>query len=467
MGRTMLAGRLGGALLAAGGVLGACNDADDVMTAASASVGATTGTGSGGGGGGSGSDIPCTVWELLAARCHVCHTAGPGPAFLTHADVTGPTTGYKPGMPRYEAMLERMKDGSMPQGGPPATEAEIQVIQDWIDAGVPKRGPSEMCGGGGSGGSGGGLECEPDLTLAPATKFTVPSDAQDTYVCYGIEIAPDADARQLVGFDLQLDNPKVVHHLLLFATEEAEPASFEPCATLKAGWKLVYAWAPGSGAFNLPPEAGFPIDANTAGHYLIQYHYNNPGLMTGQQDQTGIKACSTKRLRPNAADIMAFGATRQIKPIEYDTEATIECTFNVIAQADPYVPVVVFQSWPHMHKIGRQLFGEVQHPSGAPSELANVTKWDFNLQKTYPVEVGIDVGDKVFTRCTWRNDAMTNPACATDPSKCTVTFGEGTENEMCFNFVSYYPRIDPNKFTFFWQTPSVLAKCTQTASPVP
>jgi hypothetical protein len=443
----------------------ACNDANDVMTPPSSSVATTTGAGGGGGTGGS--DIPCGVWELLADRCHVCHEKGPGPAFLTHADVTGPTTGYKPGMPRYEAMIERMKDGSMPQGGPPSTAEEIQVIQDWIDAGLPKRSPSESCGTGGGGGAGGGLSCQPDVTLAPATEYEVPALAVDTYICHGFELPADADPRQIVGIDLALDNAQVVHHVLLFASDTPEPASFEPCGALKGGWKMLYAWAPGAGAFNLPPEAGFPIDPGAPAHYVLQYHYNNPTLVTGLKDQTGVNLCTTKELRPNAADIMAFGAAQQIKPIEYDTEATIECTFNVLAQADPYVPVTVFQSWPHMHKLGKKLFGEVQHPSGAPSELANVTGFDFNLQLTYPVKVEIDVGDKVVTRCTWRNDATSNPECATDPSKCTVTVGEGTGDEMCFNFVTYYPRIDPKQGNFNWATPSVLAKCSQTAQPVP
>jgi hypothetical protein len=46
----------------------------------------------------------------------------------------------------------------------------------------------------------------------------------------------------------------------------------------------------------------------------------------------------------------------------------------------------------------------------------------------------------------------------------TVGFGEATDEEMCFNFLSYYPAI-PDKTignvpVFTWITPSMRANCT-------
>jgi hypothetical protein len=41
----------------------------------------------------------------------------------------------------------------------------------------------------------------------------------------------------------------------------------------------------------------------------------------------------------------------------------------------------------------------------------------------------VNKGDKLITTCTYDND--------TDK---TVTFGENTGNEMCFNFALYYPQ---------------------------
>ncbi len=53
----------------------------------------------------------------------------------------------------------------------------------------------------------------------------------------------------------------------------------------------------------------------------------------------------------------------------------------------------------------------------------------------------LDVGDSIRTRCTW-NNTTSSPA----------GFGENTSDEMCFNFISYYPRIESGLWS--WLAPS-------------
>ena len=55
----------------------------------------------------------------------------------------------------------------------------------------------------------------------------------------------------------------------------------------------------------------------------------------------------------------------------------------------------------------------------------------FGEQGSYGLDppVMITAGDTVTTTCTFDNDTSRN-----------ITFGESTENEMCFNFASYYPK---------------------------
>jgi hypothetical protein len=47
------------------------------------------------------------------------------------------------------------------------------------------------------------------------------------------------------------------------------------------------------------------------------------------------------------------------------------------------------------------------------------------------MNVDVYPGDKMTTRCTWNN--------TTDS---TVKWGEATNEEMCFNLLAYYPRIN-------------------------
>jgi hypothetical protein len=55
-------------------------------------------------------------------------------------------------------------------------------------------------------------------------------------------------------------------------------------------------------------------------------------------------------------------------------------------------------------------------------------------------------GDRVETRCRWKNSLSH-----------AVGFGPSTEDEMCYSFTMYYPRIeDPN---WHWALPALYAKC--------
>jgi hypothetical protein len=57
--------------------------------------------------------------------------------------------------------------------------------------------------------------------------------------------------------------------------------------------------------------------------------------------------------------------------------------------------------------------------------------FSFDEQQAYALTppVQLVTGDKVITTCTYDN-----------PTDHAVTFGENTENEMCFNFAAYYPK---------------------------
>ena len=78
--------------------------------------------------------------------------------------------------------------------------------------------------------------------------------------------------------------------------------------------------------------------------------------------------------------------------------------------------------------------------------MVDVDNYDFNYQVTYPTNMKLDVGDVIHTTCGWKN---------TLPQ--SVQFGEDTNDEMCFNFVSYYPRIETS--AWHWLVPSALADC--------
>ncbi len=427
---------------------------------ASAGAGPVGGGGPGGGSAGAAvslTGLPCPVERVLQERCQLCHgnppLYGAPMPLVTRGDLLATSAAF-PGESVGARSLARMTDGARPMPQPPnapATAAEVAVLQNWVNAGMPAAAAGEACGVGGGSGAGGSpvvppINCEPDVKLQAAAPYELAQSDKDVYVCFGAEIAA-GPKRHITAATPLVDDLRVVHHLLVFQVPENEAASPQPtpCAGIfPSTWKMIYGWGPGGLPLELPAEAGFPTEAGAKTHFVVQMHYSNLGAEVGHRDQTGIGLCSTTQLRPNDADIVAFG--KMPFTIPADTKSTLSCdlTMGQLPQ-----PVRVFRSWPHMHTRGESLRSEVRHASGAVTPVGAVLNYDFENQISYDVGATINPGDTVRTECTWDNVGNVNP----------VSFGEETLNEMCFNFLSYYPRV-PGISTLF---PALTAgNCTQT-----
>ncbi len=409
------------------------------------------GSGAGGSGAASNGGLPCDVAELLAETCQSCHASTPkfgAPmSLVTRADLLAAPPQH-PAATVGEALVGRISDTAEPMPPPPdlpLDAASKAILEAYVAAGMPES--DEACGGAGGGGAGGmpPLGCEPDISLTPSAPFEMPSDADDLYVCFGVE-APSDVARHITAISPRIDNESIIHHILLLQSTEPVSANGEPCDFVNIDWKLVYAWGPGTPALELPEEAGFPLGPSDPGHFVIQIHYNNIQGLVGETDQSGIDFCTTTELRANDADIAAFGGT-QFDPILPNSTQTTTCETPVPALVDPFFPVTIFQSWPHMHQLGRQFTSVIEKADGSTLMLADVPNYDFEYQVTYPnPNYTLDVGDTVRTSCTWENTTQT-----------TANFGENTTDEMCFNFVAYYPRVTATQW--HWLLPSSLAQC--------
>lgn len=398
------------------------------------------------------SDLPCEVEAVLAQRCRSCHATEPkfgAPMpLMTRAQLTAPPLdGQGTIAERAVARMGGDMDSRMPP--PPneaATAGDIAAIQGWIDAGYPARDEGEDCGGGG-GGAGGGylLDCEPDLALTAKEPFEMPATSTDEQVCFGIDVPAFSNKRHITAIAPRIDNSKIIHHILLLQAPESVSPDPAPCGFTSSDWKLLYAWGPGTPPHELPAEAGFPIDAGETVHFVLQVHYNNLSGLSGEIDQSGIDLCTTEDLRPFDADIMALGGIfdQDIPPM---STAVADCSTPIPAQADPFFPVTVFQAWPHMHVSGKALHGWIENASGT-TPIVDAPDYDFNYQITYPTNVQLAVSDTVRTTCEWQNTTAS-----------AKSFGEDTNDEMCFNFVSYYPRIETS--VWHWLLPAYGASCT-------
>jgi hypothetical protein len=424
-------------------VLAACSGAESRVTPASSSAGdagTTTAPGATG--------LPCDVDAVLATSCRSCHSdppkfGAPMP-LVTYADLAAPakSNGAKK---VYELVGARIHDDAAPMPQAPNARldaAATSTIDSWIANGAPSG--SAACDNKPAETGVTPLSCTPDQLIRPASKFAV-TDATDEYVCYGFDTNATAKRHVIAGAP-RIDNTKVVHHILLFQADSAVSPVPQPCgAGGGKGWRLVTGWAPGGKNFELPPEAGFAEEAGVT-HWAVQIHYNNTAGLQGQLDETGYDLCSTDQLRPNDADILATG-TLQISIPPRATHTTT-CNMTVPAQ---FGSIKVVSSWAHMHKLGQAEYAK-RIRAGAETTILDAPTYDFNVGAgAQSVAVDIAAGDTIQTMCQWKNG-----------SDAAVTFGEGTADEMCFAFLTYYPKIQSASFDWALPASGLLSKCTST-----
>jgi hypothetical protein len=192
-----------------------------------------------------------------------------------------------------------------------------------------------------------------------------------------------------------------------------------------------------------PPDVGFPYDAST--QWIVQVHYNNAQGLSGQTDSSGFSFCSTDQPVKYDADVVAFGTTSISIPPLSALDTT--CSWTVPAE---FAGVHPFAAFPHMHQLGAGIQTEQSTGSSGLVGMAENVPWNFNAQVWFPIDATLAPGDVVRTRCAWQNTTTS-----------TVTFGPDTENEMCYSFTAYYPKIESTSWT--WALPALTSSCAPSA----
>lgn len=413
--------------------------------AASSEAGSTGGevgesSGSGQTGGGEAGGLPCDVAEVLAKHCGSCHgedvAFGAPMPLASYDDLRVPAIS-DPTRPVYEVVAERIESPSSPMPPSGLMSAEDRsVIHDWIDADLPE-GSEPECEGLPDDDPGGGadeLPCEPSVTfLAHASNdadapFAVPQ-VEDLYQCFTFD-SPFTAGQHGTAWGPVIDDARVVHHWLLFrAPADFEAGSVADCeGLLGQGADLLMGWAPGAESFVYPDDVGLGLPGPDE-KVVLQLHYNNAAGHTDVLDRSGVAVCTTDTPREHTAGTVWLGRAPFVIPAQaQDHEIAGRCdTDGRLAQ-----PVNILASWPHMHEIGTR-FETVLFPGGdesTPQTVVEVPQWNFDFQVYHRHEPAIEVqpGDVLRTACTYDN-----------PYDFDVPFGEGTTDEMCFNFATVYP----------------------------
>eukprot|EP00937_MAST-01D_sp_MAST-1D-sp2_P004180 g4180.t1 len=235
------------------------------------------------------------------------------------------------------------------------------------------------------------------------------------------------DTKTLVGFNGILDSGAtrndLVHHAVVYAYP-ADDCTGQPTII----------WVGGVGFFDeLPADVGMSFSRFKA--FRIQVHYDNPNLESGLQDNSGVRIWLDANARTHEAGVLQLGDPA-VK-LSADGKQTIspghsyfefKCPASATAN---WHEITVFGQILHMHATGDAMYLEIKDSNGVSKRPNAVEYFDFGWQDpTLGQPFQIKPGDELTTRCYFHNKGNTD-----------VVFGQGSDQEMCIDFIYYYPML--------------------------
>jgi hypothetical protein len=241
--------------------------------------------------------------------------------------------------------------------------------------------------------------------------------AFDTYRCARFTVPDDMYVTSIIA-----QAPQGTHHTLLtFADNSATRGEDgeQNCGVATTGMVMLYASGVGTEPLEFPDGVGVKIAAGQQIHLNLHLFNATDGDLAGD---TAILVKSQPEPPPMLAEMVFAGRFQFFIPADAQPfSVTGGCTSSRAFQ--------LFALWPHQHQIGTH-----QKVSIAGSVLHDAP-FAFEEQQYYPRDLAVGVGDRIEVTCTWEN-ATGSP----------VTFGESSEDEMCFSGMYRYPAQGANLF---------------------
>lgn len=268
---------------------------------------------------------------------------------------------------------------------------------------------------------------------ASTFSWSVPSYVIDAgnehYQCFFVKAnvgGTAADPRGAVKFSYVPDTD-AVHHLVVFTSDNNEvDGSTRGCAVFENGWDFRYAGGLTTNPLVMPAGVAAPLKPVQT--FVFQFHYLNASTAP-ITDHTRVEIEYTQPgVSYTKAALAILGSTQFTIPANgtpYDVQSVCSIpTGNATTH--------VFGVWPHMHQIGTHF--RVDFNLGGATTTPIDETWNFGDQKLWqypgdgPAMFDVSGGDSITTTCTYTNN-----------TGAPVSFGESSTEEMCFNFLYYYP----------------------------
>jgi len=255
--------------------------------------------------------------------------------------------------------------------------------------------------------------------------------------------------------------------LLIFSCPEEIPPEWQdpsytaPCPVIPDFQCFTYVLGWAMGGSNLYFDMfGIPIGSGAgAPHFvLLQTHIDNPNSQTDLYERGwGFRLFYTPTLRPIEGGSFGFYSGTPlvgIPPQMEDFGVMSECNDDTTATAFPE-GIYIDSVFSHMHYCGRTSKLEIIRNFGSDrnanwTQLPNVwdmTHYDSNWQGSRKLKAPgyrLEAGDRLRVHCSYNTMTKNEP----------TRNGEGYDDEMCINYLVYYPlRTEPRPISICAEFP--------------
>ncbi|MET0384421.1 MAG: hypothetical protein ABW321_00610, partial [Polyangiales bacterium] len=218
---------------------------------------------------------------------------------------------------------------------------------------------------------------------AATDKFTIPAGHEvHPQIMFDIPWTGDVQA---IAFRPVTDNPKVLHHWILYGTDGSFLAGWAPGADETEG--------------DLPADVGMYLPSS--GQLRLDMHYNNLVSSTPEQDGSGVEVCvigTPSKFRPNTATVIGIIGNASA-PARKRVDNTSSCTVRA-----PQGPATLLGTSPHMHTMG--VHAKLELIRAGQITVLHDAPFVFDQQHTWPLEprVKVESGDELRITCSYQND---------------------------------------------------------------
>ncbi|XP_037080255.1 dopamine beta-hydroxylase-like [Pollicipes pollicipes] len=286
----------------------------------------------------------------------------------------------------------------------------------------------------------------------PSHRVHVPAQ-ETTYWCTVHKLPPTFSRKHhVVQYEAVVEkaNEDLVHHMEVFHCEapvsETIPSYQGPChapdrpPAIDKCKRVLAAWAMGAAPLVYPKEAGLPIGGSNFNPYvMLEVHYNNPKLVQGRIDSSGVRLTYTDRLRRHDASVMELGLEytdkMAIPPGQPAFELSGYCVPECTAVGLPEDGIRVFASQLHTHLTGVAVrTAHVRRDGVQLPDLNGDNHYSSHYQeiRLLPQQRAVMPGDALITTCRYKTVDRTN----------VTVGGFSITDEMCVNYIHYFPKVN-------------------------